>query len=113
MSALGFVPDDIEFEFNPVETPSQKDKAELIYRTIEAIKGCFDSGILSQQITLKELREAGEPLGLFTNITDQDIEEASDELDNDMEVPDEGTDRQDVQGDQELPGEGTEEAENA
>lgn len=109
MSALGFVPDDIEFEFNPVETPSQKDKAELIWRTIESIRGCFDSGILSQKITLKELREAGEPLGLFTNITDQDIEEA----DDDVEVSDEDTDRQDVPGDQELPGEGTKEAEDA
>lgn len=106
MSALGFVPDDIEFEFNPVETPSQKDKAELIWRTIEAIKGCYDSGMISQQISLKELREAGEPLGLFTNITDDDIAKASNDLEEEdeedgMEIPGDGEeqDRQDVQGD--------------
>lgn len=115
MSALGFVPDDLEFEFNPVETPSQKDKAELIWRTIEAIRGCYDSGMISQQISLKELRQAGEPLGLFTNITDQDIEEASNELDNEedgLEVPGDGeeSDRQDVPGDTELSGQRAEKA---
>lgn len=80
MSSLGYVPDDLNFSFNPVETPSQKDRAELIWRTIEAIRGAYSDGLISQRIGLKELKEAGEPLGLFTNVTDKDIEEADDSL---------------------------------
>ena len=92
MSALGYVPKDLDFEFNPVETPSQKDRSDLIWRTLEGIKGVFDSGIISQRIALKELKEAGEPLGLFTNITEVEIEESDGNMKQDegMEVQQEG-----------------------
>lgn len=97
MSALGYVPKDFNFEFAPVETPSMKDRADLIWRTLEGIKGVFDSGIISQQIALKELKEAGEPLGLFTNITEADIMSADASLKQEepingqsMEVQEEG-----------------------
>ena len=82
MSSLGYVPDDDDFIFNPVETPSQKDKADLIWRSVEAINSSFSSGIISQKIALKELRQTGEPLGIFTNITDEDIERSNDDLEN-------------------------------
>lgn len=94
MSALGYVPEDLDFIFNPVETPSQKDKADLIWRNVDAINNSYSSGIITQQIALKELKQVGEPLGIFTNITDEDIEKASDEFqdenlgdDESVEVP--------------------------
>lgn len=82
MSALGYIPEDDEFIFNPVETPSQKDKADLIWRSVEAINSSFGSGIISQKIALKELKQVGEPLGIFTNITDEDIDRANNDLEN-------------------------------
>ena len=82
LSALGYIPTDLDFNFNPVEMPSQKERAELIWRTVEAIKNIYDSGIISQKIALKELKQSGEPLGLFTNITEEDIAEASDSLES-------------------------------
>lgn len=84
MSSLGYVPDDLSFRFAPVETVSSKDRAELIWRTIESIQRVYDSGIISQKIALKELKQSGEPLGIFTNITEDDINNASGELMNEQ-----------------------------
>lgn len=84
MSALGYVPEDPDFIFNPVETPSQKDKADLIWRNMEAITNAFTSGIITQQIAMKELHQVGEPLGIFTNITEEDINKASDEMQDEL-----------------------------
>lgn len=103
-SSIGYVPDDCDFEFRPVETPTQKDLAEVTWRSIEGIRGVFDSGIISQQIALKELKSLGDVIGLFTNITDEDINKASNELQSPLnegldEVPsaNEEEDRSDVQ----------------
>lgn len=102
MSVLGYVPDDLDFNFNPVETLSQKEIAERIYRSTEAVRGAYTDGIISQQIAMKELKHLGKRLGVFTNITDEDIDRASDELESPednmmeamnepMEVQEEGT----------------------
>ena len=80
MSALGYVPDDLDFNFNPVETLSQDEIAERIYRSTEAVRGAYTDGIISQQIAMKELKHLGKRLGVFTNITDEDIDMASNEL---------------------------------
>lgn len=82
MSVLGYVPDDLDFNFNPVETLSQKEIAERIYRSTEAVRGAYTDGIISQQIAMKELKHLGKRLGVFTNITDEDINMASNELES-------------------------------
>lgn len=89
MSALGYIPEDADFIFNPIETPSEKDKADLIWRNVDAINNSFSSGIISQKIALKELKQVGEPLGIFTNIMDEDIEKASDDLEGENLIEEE------------------------
>ncbi len=39
----------------------------------------LQQGIISQQTALKELRQAGKSFGMWTNITDEDIENAADQ----------------------------------
>lgn len=85
MSTLGYVPDDLDFNFNPVETLSQKEIAERIWRSTEAVRGAYTDGIISQQIAMKELKHLGKNLGVFTNITDEDIDSASNELQSPMD----------------------------
>lgn len=82
MSVLGYLPDDLDFNFNPVENISQKEIAERIYRSTEAVRGAYTDGIISQQIAMKELKHLGKRLGVFTNITDEDIDMASNELES-------------------------------
>ena len=85
VSELGYLPDDIDFNFMPIETPSQKEIAEQTYRSVEAIRGAYTDGLISQKIGLMELKHLGKRLGIFTNITDEDIDMASDELQSPMD----------------------------
>lgn len=79
LSAWGAVPDDLDFEFNPIRDTSDEERASLIQQTASAINSVFQSGIISQQTALKELRQAGKSFGMWTNITDEDIENAADQ----------------------------------
>jgi hypothetical protein len=76
MSEFGMIPDDLDYKFNPVATPSDKDKVELGSKYTTAIVDTFQSGLISQQTSLKELREMSEVTGMWSNITDEDIANA-------------------------------------
>ena len=78
MSELGAIPDDIDYMFNPIRTPDDKDVADLAKNKTDAINAAYNSGIISQKIALKELKQLSDTTGLFTNITDEDIENADD-----------------------------------
>lgn len=83
ISSIGYLPNDLDFNFNPIETISQKEIAERIWRSADAIRGAYTDGLISQKIGMKELKHLGKDMGIFTNITDEDIEMAS----NDLESP--------------------------
>lgn len=76
MSQFGYVPDDINFRFNPVRTPSEKDVAELVDKKARTIVDVHAEGLLSDKTAMKELQEMGKTTGMFTNITDEDIAKA-------------------------------------
>lgn len=82
VSALGYIPDDLDFNFNPLEAPDQQEIAEQTYRSVEAIRGAYTDGLISQKIGMMELKHLGKKLGIFTNITDEDINKASDDLES-------------------------------
>jgi phage-related protein (TIGR01555 family) len=86
MSEFGKVPDDINFRFNSPRTPSEQDIADLVDKKAHTIYDGFTAGLFSQQIALKELQAMGQTTGVFTNITDEDIEKA----DNDVDLGDIG-----------------------
>ena len=79
MSALGEIPDDIEIAFNPVMTPPEKD-ADIVSAKSESVFQAHDRGLISDQLALKELKQIGDPFGIFTNITDEDINKADAEV---------------------------------
>lgn len=78
MSTLGHVPDDLDYMFNPIRTPSDKELGEQVKWKTEAIYGAHDRAIISDQVALRELRQLSDDTGLFTNITDEAINAASD-----------------------------------
>lgn len=78
MSEFGSVPDDIDYIFNPIRTPSDKDVAELVEKKTNSIINLYSAGIIGQKTSLKELKQMSDSTGMFTNITDEDIEEADD-----------------------------------
>lgn len=76
MSEFGMIPDDLDYTFNPIRTPSDKETADLSAKKTEAIMSTFSAGVISQKTALKELKQMSNTTGLFTNITDDDIENA-------------------------------------
>ncbi len=72
-------PDDMTFTFKPLWQMSATDKATNAKTTTETILGPFESGVTTRKQALMELRDASADTGVFTNITDEDIEEADDD----------------------------------
>jgi phage-related protein (TIGR01555 family) len=79
MSTLGFIPDDFDIGFNPVYTPNSKDQADKVKSVTDAIFGAHDHGLISDQVAMQELRSLQDETGLFSNITDEAINKASDD----------------------------------
>jgi phage-related protein (TIGR01555 family) len=88
MSEFFAVPDDLDFEFEPVRRPSEDEKKTIATQTSSAIAELFNAGIISQKIALKELRESARATGMWNNITDEDIERADIEFGIGGEPPD-------------------------
>ena len=72
MSALGGVPDDFDYEFNPVRRPPATEMADLASKNTDSVTKAFQAGLISQRVALKELRQQSEQTGMWTNITDED-----------------------------------------
>lgn len=80
MSEFGAVPDDLDYMFNPIRTPNDKDVADLADKKTTSIVSVYQAGVISQRTALKELKQLSDTTGLFTNITDEDIDNADESL---------------------------------
>lgn len=69
-------PDDFDFDFVPLWQTSEKEKAEISDLIVNQVSLAYEKDIISQEIALKELKKSSEYTGIFTTITDEDIEEA-------------------------------------
>lgn len=83
ISTLGSMPDDFDFDFDPVAEPSDKERAELAKTGTDNVVAAFNAGLISQRMALQELKQQSERTGVWTNITDEDIARASETV----EVP--------------------------
>lgn len=88
ISEFGAIPDDLEFEFEPVRRPSEEEKKNILTQVTQAVNTTYQAGIISQRIALKELRESSRATGMWNNITDEDIEKADSDFGIGGEPPD-------------------------
>jgi hypothetical protein len=79
MSTWGEVPEDLDWQFNPVRTMSNEEQAELASKQTTAIVETYNAGIIGRQTGLKELKQISELTGMYSNITDEMIDAADDE----------------------------------
>jgi phage-related protein (TIGR01555 family) len=86
MSSLGAIPDDFEYDFNPVRRAPEEEMADLASKNTDSVTKAFQAGLISQRTALKELRQQADQTGMFSNITDEDIAKA----DDNVMQPDEG-----------------------
>ena len=80
MSIFGAIPDDLDYSFNPCRRPTEEERKNLASQVANSVVAVFNAGIINQKIALKELRQSSEMTGMWTNITDSDIDEADDEF---------------------------------
>jgi phage-related protein (TIGR01555 family) len=79
MSEFGEVPDDLDLSFPSIRVLQEEEKAELAEKSSAAILATFNSQVIGRKTALKELRSVGDSTGIFTNITDEDIDNAEED----------------------------------
>ena len=68
VSCWGYVPEDLEFVFEPVMTNSPAERAELVQKLSSDVLQAFQAGLLTREEALAELKSRGEELGVYTKI---------------------------------------------
>jgi phage-related protein (TIGR01555 family) len=84
ISEFGAIPDDLDYTFNPMETPSDDDLSNIVDKKANTIINTYNAGLISQQVAMKELRQMADGTGMFSNITDDDIDKADNEISEDI-----------------------------
>lgn len=72
-------PSDLNFTFNPLWQMSAVDKATVAKTNVDTIVVAEGAGLIDKVIGMKELKQSSTESGLFTHITDEDIETAEEE----------------------------------
>lgn len=78
-SVLGIdAPEELDFDFVHLKQMTAEEKANVSKTTTDAVIQAFDAGLISQRVALKELQQSSDETGIWTNISDEDIEAADD-----------------------------------
>lgn len=80
------LPDGFSVDFRSLWQLNEKEKGELAERIGNSVTQTFDAGIIGRKGALQELRQSSKITGIYTNITDEDIEGAEAEPPDPMEM---------------------------
>ena len=86
ISTIGSLPEDFDFDFDTVAEPTDKERADLAKCGTDNVVAAYNAGLISQRTALQELKQQSERTGVWTNITDEDIERASDTVEQPGEM---------------------------
>ena len=79
-------PQDMSFEFTPLWQMSAVDKANICKVNTDTIVEAHQEGLVDTATAMKELKQISGDTGIFTHITDEQIEEAENEEPPDPEL---------------------------
>ena len=80
LSKLGkALPDSFKFDFASLWQIDEKVKADVANTVAQAVTTVEESGLISRKTALKELRQSSEVTGIFSHITDEEIDAADDD----------------------------------
>lgn len=74
------LPENFALSFSSLWQMTDDEKSTVANRTAETVEKAYDSGLISQQTAMKELRQSSKTTGVFTNITEELIEQADAEI---------------------------------
>lgn len=72
-------PEDLSFTFSPLWQQTPTDKANNAKTNAETVLGAYEAGVTSRASALSELRSSSANTGVFSSITEEDIEEAGED----------------------------------
>lgn len=76
------LPNTTQFRFKPLWLLTEDQRSQIAERTTSTIRDCFRDKLISRQLALTELHHQSNITGVFTNITQDMIDAAESELDN-------------------------------
>ena len=82
--------DSFTFDFASLWQIDDVQKADIATKVTDAVCKAEEQGLISTQAAMKELRQSSEITGIYSNITDADIEAADDEVPKPQENYDDG-----------------------
>lgn len=74
------IPEDLDWSFVPLWQMTATDKAIIAKSNTETIIGAHSEGLVTTEVAMQELRGLSDETGMFTNISDEDITQAEEEL---------------------------------
>ena len=81
MSEFAYIPNDLSYDFNPIAEQTEEELASIVDKKVNAINTVYQGGLITQKVAIKELKEMADTTGMFTNISDEDVANASTEYD--------------------------------
>lgn len=71
LSAWGQIPDDLDVDFEPMETPSPLENADVVQKKTASIVTAYNADLIDQETARKELQMMGDESGVFNSISDE------------------------------------------
>ena len=72
-------PDDLDFDYIPLWQIDQMQKATIAKQITDSVTEAFAAGIVNKATALKELKQSSDETGLWSNINDDEIDDAEKE----------------------------------
>jgi len=86
LSAWGEIPDDLDFVFDSMWSPTEEQKAGIIRQKVAALIEVFKAGGITQDAFMKELRVLSTSYGMFDTITNEMIKQGEGVWARDLEM---------------------------
>ncbi len=67
-SVLGYVPDDLDYVFEPLATQDPQERAAVLSSIATSLIGLYNSGIITRKQAIEELSNMGNTLGMFSGL---------------------------------------------
>lgn len=74
LSAWGSVPDDLDIDFPPLQTPDSNEVADIVEKKTQAVLAAYQSDLIDAATAMKELKALGDETGMYNAISDESIE---------------------------------------
>jgi phage-related protein (TIGR01555 family) len=74
------LPDNFSLAFRSLWELTDTDKGNIAKSVTDAVTAAHDSGLISDQVAMQELRQSSRTTGIYTNITEEIIEKADAEI---------------------------------